>query len=388
MLAEAILYGDPTGRLSALDALDRYLDRTPLPDAWWAADREHKLDRLSTALLFLECARDDSDLRLAKASVRALGSYRGDPAARAALLRLAAPFHRQASEVRASALFALGEFGDPTVTPILLGVLEERYQPELGARDDFYNCQRQTALTLGKLRDPAAIGPLAALAADRRPDETDDQPAWLRAACIEALGLLQAHEAVDIIRAALLRERHYPAREAAATALGQLGGDKALDALLAALSARAARRAKTPTREEPDPDDWVLRDVALALARLGSTDAIEPLVEALAAERRTITREALMFALGRIGDQRATEPLIAALREGSPSERRVAIEALGLLADERAREPLTEAFERDPDRGVRWRAELALWQLPGDSGNYVSERRARRLRHRAARASF
>ena len=93
------------------------------------------------------------------------------------------------------------------------------------------------------------------------------------------------------------------------------------------------------------------------------TEAINPLIEALAKEKDEVARWVSAEALGRIGDSRAVEPLINALiKDRHPDVRWHAAEALGQLGDKRALEPLKDA-SKDKDDWVRNHAKEALKKI-------------------------
>jgi HEAT repeat protein len=97
---------------------------------------------------------------------------------------------------------------------------------------------------------------------------------------------------------------------------------------------------------------------AKALAAIGDTRAVEPLIRAL--QDNEIVRREAANALNYIGDTRAVEPLIALLLNDYDSQvRQAAATALGSIGDTRAVEPLTQALE-DADALVRDAARDAL----------------------------
>ena len=106
-------------------------------------------------------------------------------------------------------------------------------------------------------------------------------------------------------------------RPAAADALVQLGGPRAVKALVRALG---------------DGNDDVRDRAAEALGQLGDRRAVEPLVRALA-DRDNYVRRAAAEALGRLADPRAVERLVRALADGDNDVRCAAAEALAALGE-------------------------------------------------------
>jgi HEAT repeat protein len=95
----------------------------------------------------------------------------------------------------------------------------------------------------------------------------------------------------------LIRALKYPksplVRKSAATALGDLGDERAVEPLIEALQ---------------DEDNFVRKMAATACGKLHDRKAVEPLIEALADEDPFV-RERAAQALGKIGDSRAVDPL-------------------------------------------------------------------------------
>ncbi|MFN8062066.1 MAG: HEAT repeat domain-containing protein [Vicinamibacterales bacterium] len=102
----------------------------------------------------------------------------------------------------------------------------------------------------------------------------------------------------------------------------------------AGASSPAAPPATSPTADLAslirDRDARIRRRAAIALGRVHSADAVEPLRAALADPDPDV-RSAAAFGLGLVGDARATEPLVAALGDADARVRGRAAEALGLL---------------------------------------------------------
>jgi len=95
----------------------------------------------------------------------------------------------------------------------------------------------------------------------------------------------------------LIRALKYPksplVRKSAATALGDLGDERAVEALIEALK---------------DEDNFVRKMAATACGKIRGRKAVEPLIEALA-DDDPFVRERATESLGKIGDDRAIDPL-------------------------------------------------------------------------------
>jgi len=90
-------------------------------------------------------------------------------------------------------------------------------------------------------------------------------------------------------------------------------------------------------------DEYVRKDAAIALGKIGDERAIDPLIQALK-DKHYVRREAAR-ALGVIGGERVVGPLIQALRHEDGTVRMYAASALGKIRDERAIDPLIQALK-------------------------------------------
>ncbi len=173
-----------------------------------------------------------------------------------------------------------------------------------------------------------------------------DEAACVREAAARALGKIGDARAVEPLIAAR-RDKDRDVRQAAVEALGEIGGTRAVEALIAALRDKV----------------WLVRRAAVeALGELGGARAVGPLTAALR-DKDAGVRRAAAEALARIGDARAVEPLIAALADKDPRARLDAAEALGRIGDARAVEPLIVAFQNHAHLGrVTEKALRALGQ--------------------------
>ncbi len=147
-------------------------------------------------------------------------------------------------------------------------------------------------------------------------------------------------------------------RPSAAESLGTLGNQLQdverrawiTDALISALEA---------TREN---DQWLWKHYSKALGQIGGTRAIEALVTLLGdSEPGLGVDDSVYPALVKIGTS-AVEPLIAALKDENGTRRWYAIRALEDIGDDRAIEPLIELLENKVSN-VGWKAAWALYKL-------------------------
>lgn len=139
-------------------------------------------------------------------------------------------------------------------------------------------------------------------------------------------------------------------RRAAAKALAELGTRQQILALTKALQA--------------DPDRGVRVNAAHALGRLGDDAALLALIESLN-DREAIVRVEVAQALSRYNSQTAFDLLLQALRASGPENRfmrQYAAEALGKLGDRRAGPALLEAL-KDESELVRPAVAIALGRL-------------------------
>ncbi len=156
----------------------------------------------------------------------------------------------------------------------------------------------------------------------------------------------------ESIAALIAQLKNGDARQAAATALGDIVDARVLPPLLAALR---------------DEQHDVRREAALALAGLAEDahlawfdaahrDAVlPPLLQALQDEESSV-REAVAEAVEawyEDSDPRVVEPLLGLIHDTDRKVRRQVVEALSYLKDERTLEPLLHVFFTDEDEEIR-----------------------------------
>ncbi len=107
--------------------------------------------------------------------------------------------------------------------------------------------------------------------------------------------------------------------------------------------------------------DFMRRNAAVALGKLGDTSAVPPLIVALQDENEFVRQKA-GEALGQLGDISAVPALIAALQDNDNNVRKSVAKALGNLGDIAAVPALIAALQ-DNDSDVRGNTALALENL-------------------------
>lgn len=103
----------------------------------------------------------------------------------------------------------------------------------------------------------------------------------------------------------------------------------------------------------------VRKNAASALGDLGDERAVEPLIEALKDEDKYV-RKSAAEASGKLGDERLVEPLIEALNDEDWFVQEKAAAALGKMGDTRAIGPLARLIESLEHERFRETARAAL----------------------------
>ena len=157
---------------------------------------------------------------------------------------------------------------------------------------------------------------------------------------------------------------HRKVRQAASSALGDLGGPQAIEALVGVLGAihpeeqtnaifaliTVGAPAVGPLSLALQSGDLSVRiGAATALGGIDSKDGVAPLIQALR-QNNTAVRVAAVKSLGKLNDPRACEPLTSLLRD----EPKVQIEVLNVIdkfKDSHALEPLIAELENPNHTG-------------------------------------
>jgi HEAT repeat protein len=241
--------------------------------------------------------------------------------------------------IRRHAANALGEIGDPSTVPALIGSLNDR--------TDFV--RRKAAISLKKIGAPAVPALAGAL---------KSREELVRNAAYEALMAFGDASALPAVIEALKDDNVF-VRGYAVEVLGKLGDASAVPALIVVMRDRydAMWRAKyAPTEKEQ------------IVAALESATYLEA---ALSRPMRPTeyhhnrVRSDAAEILGKIGDASAIPALIEALQDEEPSVRGCAADALGRIGDVAAVPALIEAWNAR-DRWERRPSHDALWSMGDD----------------------
>jgi HEAT repeat protein len=274
----------------------------------------------------LVAATQSRDSRLRLAGVRALGRL-GGAEANVVLLML---LKSKDGSLRQAASLALAAQGS-SVVPLLGAVLDNGDHPVV--------FRAQAAITLGRVRDPAAAPPLA-----KALDATDPD---IREAALRSLAQIGASGSSPSVMAAItkaLRDRSPAVRVAACVAAGRLGRGRAVNALRPLLSDPNPRvkasaldglAATQDSRVEPllrraltDADEGVRQHAAAGLAALlikrRPGDAM-----VLVDHDDPVVRSAALRVVGRLGSPTACRALCQAATDRHADVRRMAFAALG-----------------------------------------------------------
>jgi aminopeptidase N len=215
----------------------------------------------------------------------------------------------------------------------------------------------------------------------------DSRDAWSRAEAASALGKLKADRAVAGLRDAAAKEQFWHVRSNSLKALGDIGGDEALRALLdlEIPSDRWVRRGLASAlgnfkdekarallvkvlREDESP--YVRCEAALALAKSWPEGALPHLKQAMTAKSPNDTLgEACLDAMGKLKDEEVKAIIRENLRYGKPTRVRIgalkAIKGRGYVTDEEV--PQVKAIIRgDKEFRVRLYAVNELVRTLGD----------------------
>jgi len=205
-------------------------------------------------------------------------------------------------------------------------------EPTLPLLHDTKPLQRELGVALlVHARDPRALPDLATAL-------KDDQ-ALVRRLAARALRLQGDVRSLPPLLE-VLKDHDAAVRAEAALALGQVADTRATTPLLALLT---------------DKQRDVQFAAAWALGRIADSATTEPLLAYYQTCDDPETRAEVLFALGRIGDPKGIDLLLTVLQDGTPWQRRLAIEALGTLKEKRAVDPLLAVLQQpipQPDNGT------------------------------------
>ena len=214
---------------------------------------------------------------------------------------------------------------------------EEKVKDEIEIQIDLLNdpdlvVRREAVITLGEMGDERCVEPLV-----RALRDGDWQ---VREAAIDALGQVGSPAVEPLLK----QLRDWDIRKSVIRALGKIKDERVLEPLVNQLRS----------------DEFGL-DATDALVTLGEP-AIVRLVAALKDKDESIRKQAVI-ALGRIKSTQALDPLIEMLQDKDWFTRLTAAAALEKIGDERGREAIKPLL-KDPDMVVKMRVEriLAAWK--------------------------
>lgn len=172
--------------------------------------------------------------------------------------------------------------------------------------------------------------------------------------CGVALEVLAVLKDESVLRRTIAKagSHDFYARHRAATVLGAVGGENALESLFPLLE---------------DEQSFVRASAAEALGNIGGERAFESLI-CLLKDKDYSVRGHAARALGNIAGERALESLFPLLRDEALYVRWSAAGAVGNVGGEKALEGLTPLLE-DDDPGARWGAAMALGRMGGEKAS-------------------
>jgi len=222
------------------------------------------------------------------------------------------------AKIRAEAAYALGETGNKES---LWSLIEAT-----GDKDE--KVREWTAYSLGKLKDKTATGKLILLMEEDPCEKVRSNAAW-------ALGTIEDIEATEPLIKAMKNDPFPQVRANAAYALGIIGEVWAVDPLIITL--------------EEDKDGQVRANAAHSLGQLQNYRAIGSLLKALEKDEDPLVRQQAAYALGWIDDREAVEGLKKALKDPVAEVRAWVAYSLGELGDKNTLDLLQEALAVEED---------------------------------------
>jgi len=274
---------------------------------------------------------------------------------------------------------ALGEMGVSAAAPIILKNLE---------KDTVGSYPKATMVTaLGKLSHAPAVPTLTKLLmppqesaggnAAYRDTYSENQ---LRSEAAKALGLIGGEAALDALIAQLPQEKEESVGEAICEALASLGGPKAVTALRAQLGVECEFRAGAVTALGgmgdvtlvkdlialfEDRNDEVRAAAVTAVGVMGDASAVESVRRFLPQEPMDDVRGAGCMALALIGDG-SDQALVADTIRRMAEPRADPVWAAGYLGDTNSVILLTEFLKQANDNTARFAAAYSLALIGGD----------------------
>jgi HEAT repeat protein len=370
--AQAVAALGQVGSPAARDALRSVAEEARNRGLWVGALAVSEIARLRSAderdLDLLRRALSDDDPRVREAAARGIGLLQ----ARNALpeLKNLAGADPEKS-VRIAAIQSLSVLGGADERDTIIGLLQ----------DDDPDIQREASTALGRMApSPAAVEALLAMLAPDANTMLQTAAAYALGAIAPALRGSDQNKVVDRL-AAVLGNGNGAMRQAAAFALGRIGGPRAEELLLGILRDAAADdvriaaiEALSLLRSEAALPDilgaamggtaGLRRAAAAALGAIGSETAINTLL-GLLEDQDPYTRQAAKSALDAL-ESPPVEPFIANLESSSPDRRLASVEGLGRSGDSAAVDVLIDLLN-DENSDIRQAAVGALTRFRDNS---------------------
>lgn len=354
-----VIRAAPTDR--SVVALGRVLG-DPDPNVRLAAAAAMGSSGLADAVSPLLGHLDDPSLEVRAEVARALGRI-GDARA---VVPLIGKVQDSASEVRRAVARSLGELGDLRASSALMLALQDTMQEvrieAVGALGKLRS--DEATLAIAALLEGGDLGDAGGLGVFGGKSSGGAGTSEVRAAALRALGRIGSETAVKALVAALAKDdpsiQRSPVREALAAA-----GKPAVPALVAALAS------------SPSPNTAAGAALALGgLGALGAKEGLDPIVRGM--QRGVVPLKHGLRALSELKDPAALPTVLEMLSDADPTVRKEAIRAASALldparADGRAVDPASAALV---DPGAAADEKIELVKLLGRTG---SERATRVL---------
>lgn len=267
----------------------------------------------------LKAALTDRDAQVRLLAVQALGHLYDTSADRGEIVTLMLPLASAdpSAEVRTSALYVLGMFGDypqPEVMAVIVAALRDpdgAVRGQAGREIGWFADRGWDHVSVVAAMGEAGKEQLIANLSDPAPEA--------RQGAIEALYWLHIPESVEAIIAALSDTDAY-VRQRAAITLGIMRAERAIVPLLALLE---------------DPDEMVRTSAADAFHYLRSPQVTAALIDRIRAEEDNIARMSIARSLGALGDPAAIPALVQVAEADEALAGIAAAQALLELGDAR-----------------------------------------------------
>lgn len=214
------------------------------------------------------------------------------------------------TSVRKKAMLSLASSGEPGIIALIKALEDVHY----------FSVRSEIMVTLVSIGEPAVQPIIRSL-----DDESDVNIQW---DLIKSLGAI-GEPAIEYLMQ-MLESKKSVERSNAARALGSMKDERLLEPLIRILTSDTEYRPRSCAAE--------------ALANIGISKAVDPLIQSLNDENVAVRRESAK-ALGRIKDEKAVEPLIKVLKDSNYKVRADAATALKEIGDERAVAPLIEVLD-------------------------------------------